>query len=231
MDVSVKSNIMIRKIITAADMASIFNDAHDTQKIVFAQFMAEWCSSCTSIRPYFDKIAHELSQHALYCVIDIDKAKDIAVSHVIQSVPTIVAFQAGKELARIVGIKTYKELREWVEALLAGSEEGQIILRQQLFTALQQADVDAVKKLVEKDVNVVVPFENQLTPLLMALFVTARIDGEKATRIIELLLHAGAEWDTAMANGKTLLEFLDVVYADAQRVMENYRFIIENIEQ
>lgn len=212
-------------------MASLLEDGIQLNKLVVVDFFAEWCGPCKVMAPYFEKLAHELSAKTLFAQVDIDQSKELAIEHIVQSIPTIVAFKDGKEAARIVGSKSYKELHEWIEALNSGQEEGQIILRQQLHLALQQCDVEKVKELIEKDVNVIVPFDNQLTPLLMAIFVAGRIDGEKAAAIVELLVQAGAEWDAAQAQGKTLSEFIDLLYHDAQRVAENYKYMRDNLEK
>ena len=74
------------------------------------KFEAEWCTSCKSLSRILEGMILKLPIE----VIDIDLNPELATEYGIRSVPTLIMLDWNKEVKRIMGNKSTKELEEWV---------------------------------------------------------------------------------------------------------------------
>jgi thioredoxin 1 len=72
------------------------------------KFTARWCPPCQQMAPIV-KAASEKTG-VLVTEIDIDKEKDAPTKHNIRGIPTLILLKDGKEVERIVGVKSEDEL-------------------------------------------------------------------------------------------------------------------------
>ena len=82
-------------------------------KKVLIDFYATWCGPCKMLGLVLDKLS-EKDIIDIYKV-DVDISADLASEYKIYSVPTLILFEAGKELKRISGFMSEDELKKWVE--------------------------------------------------------------------------------------------------------------------
>lgn len=88
--------------------------------LTFTKFEAAWCAPCKLLKPHWDRYTSEHKGQALYKVVDIDTEPLVARAANIQSVPTIIVAQDGKELGRIHGVpKTYAALKKALDSYLS----------------------------------------------------------------------------------------------------------------
>lgn len=110
---------------SAEDRASIEAFRRDVLEasltgLVIVRFTAEWCGPCKQLAPLIDKVVAEHGQgRTTQVVIDIDKQRMIAEQFRIQSVPTVYAFLGGQPVDGFVGMKSERELKQFLEKLLA----------------------------------------------------------------------------------------------------------------
>ena len=74
------------------------------------RFTAAWCNPCKSLAANLAEVDAKYPVE----VIDIDVFPEIATEYGVRSVPTLVMMNENIEMKRITGVKTSKELREWV---------------------------------------------------------------------------------------------------------------------
>ena len=66
-------------------------------------FWAEWCGPCKMAAPVIDGLADEYAGKVTVAKLDVDAEPEIAQKFGVMSIPTVILFKDGAELARQVG--------------------------------------------------------------------------------------------------------------------------------
>jgi len=79
-------------------------------------FYADWCGPCRMLAPVLETVAsdQEVSKQASVAKIDIDSAQGIASNYNVTSIPTLILFQDGKELRRLVGLRDSNAIKHFI---------------------------------------------------------------------------------------------------------------------
>ena len=72
--------------------------------LVVVDFSAEWCNPCRLMAPMLEEFAQEVAGRAKVCTLDVDKAQKTAVHCRVLSLPTLLFFKDGQEVARVTGL-------------------------------------------------------------------------------------------------------------------------------
>ena len=84
----------------------------NSDKVVLADFNADWCGPCKMLKPIVEEISER--EDVKVVSINIDDEDELAEDYEVYSIPCVVGFKNGKEVARSVGFKSKEE----IEALL-----------------------------------------------------------------------------------------------------------------
>jgi len=93
-----------------SDKVKILTDQNFAAKTkagtVLVDFWASWCMPCKMMVPVLNEVAEEVDGKVTIAKVNVDEQKATAAKFGIRSIPTMVLFQNGKEVKRIVGVKT-----------------------------------------------------------------------------------------------------------------------------
>ncbi|KKT88281.1 MAG: Thioredoxin [Candidatus Collierbacteria bacterium GW2011_GWD2_45_10] len=81
-----------------------FNDeVLKSETPVLVDFYADWCGPCRLVSPIVDELANTYEGKIKVGKVDVDANSKIAGDYGVMSIPTVILFQNGKEVARQVG--------------------------------------------------------------------------------------------------------------------------------
>jgi len=83
---------------------------------VVVDFWAAWCGPCKMMAPAFTQAAGQLEPRVRLGKLNTEQEPAIAQQFGIRSIPTLVIFRGGREIARQSGALDINRLISWVQA-------------------------------------------------------------------------------------------------------------------
>lgn len=82
---------------------------------VVVDFWAGWCGPCKMMAPIFAEAARELEPRMRFAKLDTEAEQALAGRFGIRSIPTLIVFKGGREVARQAGAMQGSQLRQWLQ--------------------------------------------------------------------------------------------------------------------
>jgi thioredoxin 1 len=86
-------------------------DVIDSELPVLVDFWAEWCVPCHMVSPVVEEIGDERDDIKV-AKMDIDDNPETMRTYGVMSIPSLILFKDGSEVARVVGAKPKDDILE-----------------------------------------------------------------------------------------------------------------------
>ncbi len=104
-------------------MANVINaqefvkNVKENNGIAVIDFFATWCGPCNMLGPVFSEFAEENKDTVFCAKVDIDQSMELAQEFGVNTVPTVIFFKDGKEVAREIGFMSKDKLVSNLDSL------------------------------------------------------------------------------------------------------------------
>lgn len=83
---------------------------------VVVDFWAGWCGPCKMMAPVFQKLAAEMNTQIRFAKVETEAHPQVSMRLHIRSIPTLILFKQGVEVARTAGAMDAMALKRWLTA-------------------------------------------------------------------------------------------------------------------
>ena len=80
---------------------------------VLVDFYADWCGPCKMLAMEIEKVASEIDIDIVK--VNVDEEEEIARKYGVMSIPTLILFENGQELKKIIGFMPKERIKEFIE--------------------------------------------------------------------------------------------------------------------
>ena len=95
-----------------------FESLKNGEQPLVIDFWATWCGPCRMVGPVISELATEYDGRVTVGKCDVEENEDLAAEFGIRNSPTIIFFNGGQVVDKIVGAQSKTKLQEKFEALL-----------------------------------------------------------------------------------------------------------------
>lgn len=92
-----------------------YDEETKKQGVTIVDFWAEWCGPCRMMNPILETL--EAEGEITVNKVNVDEQQQLAVKHLISSIPTILVYKDGVEQGEIIGAMPLPELKNYINKL------------------------------------------------------------------------------------------------------------------
>ncbi len=87
-----------------------------SEGLVFVDFWAEWCGPCQMLTPVLEELADEMRDKVTIAKLNIEENRETAAQFGIMSIPTMILFEDGKPVEKVMGFQPKAALKQYLES-------------------------------------------------------------------------------------------------------------------
>jgi thioredoxin 2 len=99
--------------------ATFSSEVEQSPLPVLLDMWAPWCGPCRTIAPVVEDLAVELAGRLRVAKLNVDENQATAARFNIQSIPALLVLKAGREVDRMIGVRSKAEIVKWVQRAIA----------------------------------------------------------------------------------------------------------------
>ena len=105
-------------------MANNLTDANFKEEVldstipVLIDFWAEWCGPCRILIPIIEELSKTFDGKVKVLKMNIDENPNIPSSLGVRSIPTMMLFNNGKQIATKIGVLPKSTIEQWINSLI-----------------------------------------------------------------------------------------------------------------
>ncbi|NLC42554.1 MAG: thioredoxin, partial [Erysipelothrix sp.] len=74
-----------------------------SEGVVLVDFYADWCGPCKMVAPVLEEVEADYGDKLSVVKVDVDVEQSLAQRFGVQSIPTLIVFKDGKQVASTLG--------------------------------------------------------------------------------------------------------------------------------
>ena len=86
--------------------------------IFLVDFNAYWCAPCKLQEPIINNVQRKFENKVSVIFINIDEHHHLATDFMVQSIPTLIIFNDGVEVERLIGLQTEETIEQKLNSLV-----------------------------------------------------------------------------------------------------------------
>ena len=95
-------------------MIKYLENMDDFEKIiqnkVLVDFYADWCGPCRMLGPILEEL-----ENIQILKVNVDNFQEIANKYGVMSIPTLILFNEGKEINKIIGLRSKSDIEDMIK--------------------------------------------------------------------------------------------------------------------
>jgi thioredoxin 1 len=90
----------------------------ESDQPVLVEFWAPWCGPCRMVAPVVEEIAKERASELKVVKVNVDESQQTAIAYDVMSIPTLILFNNGQAVKKVIGAYPKRKLEAELEPAL-----------------------------------------------------------------------------------------------------------------
>ena len=96
-----------------------------SERPVLVDFWAPWCAPCRALAPVLEELAAARADRARVVKINVDSSPVSAERFAVRAIPTLILFQSGREIERLLGAVDRAEIARKIDHHIDAGANGE----------------------------------------------------------------------------------------------------------
>jgi len=104
--------------VASVDEGTFESEVLASDRPVLVDFWAPWCGPCRMVSPVVESLGAKHADRIAVAKVNTDENQQLATRYSIFSIPTLIVFQDGREVTRVVGYMPQEVMEERLSRFL-----------------------------------------------------------------------------------------------------------------